>query len=196
MQSFDAIESKAFAGLTVQLNDAVNVLIDEIRSELAGQGHNLTGSLSRSLTAKVFTEANSLIAEVEMLAYGKVQNDGVKASRIPFGRASSGNIGRTSLFIQALQKWVKDRGIQQNDALALRIAFAIAKTMKKEGMPTRGSKKFSKNGRRKGFLNVATSRGTGRLTKGVAAAGQQYIGELIDGLLFEVGQEFENIFIL
>lgn len=191
MRSFDAIQATAFASLNDELEQAVAELIEEIRAELREQGHNLTGALSRSITQKVTEKAASIISEVSMLRYGAIQNDGVKPSRIPFGRPSSAPGGK-SQFITALQEWVKRRGIESNDKLALGIAFAIAKKMKKEGMPTRGAQKFSRNGRRKGFFDISLTRATTRLTGNMEKATQNYVENLIDGSLSDISAEYEN----
>lgn len=193
MQSFATIESVAFQHLNDELSSAVNLIIADIRSELNAQGHNLTGSLSRSITQTVTQKAGQIISEVDMLRYGAAQNEGVKPSRIPFGRPTSGMPGVKSQFISALQDWVKRRGIESNDKIALGIAFAIAKKMKKEGMPTRGAMRFSSNGRRRGFINVPVARGNARLVRSIGDASQRYVFDLLDGVLLNLDQEFENI---
>lgn len=193
MTDFNAIESRAFSSLNVTINAAVADLVKDIQNELAAQGHNLSGKLSRSLTQKIYERGQEVVAEVEMMKYGAYQNEGVKASRVPFGRAKTGSPGGTSKFIQALQQWVKDRGIAQNDKIALRIAFAIAKKMKKEGMPTRGARKYSSNGRRRGFVNVPFTRGRVRTEKRIAEGVQSSVGDMLQAVIIDLDKEFENL---
>ena len=193
MTDFAAIESRAFSGLNATINAAVAELIKDIQNELAAQGHNLSGRLSRSLTQKIYERGQEVINDVEMLKYGAYQNEGVKPSRIPFGRAKTGSPGGTSKFIQALQQWVRDRGIAQNDKTALRIAFAIAKKMKKEGMPNRGAKKYSSNGRRRGFINVPFARGRVRTEKRIAEGVQTSVGDMLEAVILDLDKEFENL---
>lgn len=188
--------SRADRTYTVAVTRAVQELIDEIREELSFQGHNLSGGLFRSIRQRVETTADRLVSEVEMLAYGAVLNDGVKPSRIPFGRPTSGMPGRRSAFIAGLQAWVKERGIETNDALALRIAFRIAKVMRREGSPTRGSRKFSRNGRRRGFFNVGLRRGQGRMERSVGEAAADYLHTLLSATVDDLAGEYENLLAL
>jgi len=190
---FQAIESLAFAELMDDVNDVLLDLIRAMRQELALQGHNLTGKLSRSLEARVFESAQNLIGQIEMLDYGRYQDQGVPAARIPFGRQTSGPPGRVSRFIEALKEWVKLRGITSGDRLALRIAFAIAKKMKSEGMPTRGAFRFSRNGRRTGFVSFTERQERPQTFRKMQDAGERYINELLDGILLSAEQQYENI---
>ncbi len=128
------------------LNEIGAFLKKDLQDELAAQGHNDTGALSKSIDYVVETYQNGLRLLVSYNDYGAVVNNGIRPNRIPFGAGGGGK----SAYISALVGWVKRR-IENDDKKALGIAFAIAKTHKKEGLPTRGSFAFSSNGRRKNF---------------------------------------------
>jgi hypothetical protein len=55
--------------------------------------------------------------------------------------------------VDAILEWVRIKNIAQGDE-AERAAWAIAKAIKREGIPTENAYKFSKNGRRKGFVEI------------------------------------------
>jgi hypothetical protein len=126
-----------------------------IREEFALQGHTLTGGLERSLQNHI--EKTKNITEVTGTANGYIEplNEGVSAEDIPFGSYTGAT---TSKYIQGLVKYVELR-MGKTGKEALSIAFAIAKTQKKEGMPTEGSHAFSSTGERKGFLERANDKG-------------------------------------
>jgi len=121
----------------------------ELGKELEAQGHKATGSLINSIEYAVNFYKDGLILAISYNDYGAVVNNGVKASRIPYGKDSNGG---TSQYIQGLLNWVlKVKTLTTEKNKALGIAFAIAKTHAKMGIPTLNSFKYSKNGRRLGF---------------------------------------------
>lgn len=154
------------AELTINLSELGQFLVDEIGKELAEQGHVLTGKLKQSIeyTTKRLLNGD-LELDVRMLAYWVYVERGVRASRIPFSnkRRRGGAGGKKSKYIQGLVDFVKKRGMASLDSKALSIAFAIAKTHKKEGMPTRGSYSYSQNGRRKFFQRFSTNKNEARI---------------------------------
>lgn len=114
----------------------------ELANELEAQGHRDTGALIDSIQYEILMDADIIRIVFTYLYYGDIVNDGVTAAKIPFGQSSG---AKTSLYIEALKEWAKRKGMKN----PLNAAFAIAKTHKKEGMPSQGSYKFSNNGRRK-----------------------------------------------
>lgn len=128
------------------LTNLGNFAVKKLAFELQQQGHKATGSLINSLSYKVAFEAGELSLLIYYNNYGAVINNGVAANRVPFGRGG----GAKSAYIQGLLGWVQLK-ITKDPKKALGITFAIAKTHKEKGVPTTGSYKFSKNGRRLGF---------------------------------------------
>lgn len=129
-------------------NDLVQNTVKNIRL----QGHTMTGRLEKSIEVQVVQKVDifiNLLAE----SYGIPLNTGVKPSRIPFSKGSG---AKTSEYIKGLQRFAKIR-MRASDKEALSIAFAIAKKHKKEGMPSRGSFRYSKNGKRTRFFDDAVN---------------------------------------
>jgi hypothetical protein len=96
-------------------------------------------------------EINTLIIDGLIPDYMAINNSGVTANRIPY-TPNSGN--KTSKYISGLIDYVKRR-MGKSDKEAKGIAFAIASKHKREGMPTKGSVRFSTTGKRTGFIEIA-----------------------------------------
>lgn len=137
---------------TIQtIDDQVqSTLIEELRQ----QGHTLTGSLEQSIQSLLGTDGSGITLDVyandylggrEGDASGPL-NTGVAAERIPFGGNATG--AKTSQYIEGLKNYAKRRFGISDEKVALSAAFAIAKTHKKEGMPSQGSYAHSQNGQR------------------------------------------------
>jgi hypothetical protein len=115
-------------------------VIDFIKAEFVAQGHSNTGKLEDSLTWKL--EGN------------KINIYGVDYAKwVESGRAKEA----TPIPIDALAKWVEQRGIVSGEDEIMRVAYAIQAKIFKEGSPTKESLKFSKNGRRDKFITYAIS---------------------------------------
>lgn len=146
----------------INLNDLAIKIEALIADQFEQQGHNMSGKFADSLRHEI-TESNGnriiWIIDGTDQAYGKILNEGVEASRIPYlpqsERKARGyeRSGGTSKYIQGLINFAKVR-IGASDKDAISIAFAIANTQAKEGMPTKGSYQFSKTGQRKGFVEA------------------------------------------
>lgn len=115
------------------------------------QGHNLTGKAIQELETRIVEKAGNTIIEGYVIDYMATINSGVPASRIPYTRGSG---ARSSKYIQGLIDYVKRR-MRKSDREAQSIAFAIASKHKREGMPTKASRRFSKTGKRTGFIEQA-----------------------------------------
>jgi hypothetical protein len=59
--------------------------------------------------------------------------------------------------IDVLVAWIERKAIVSGDKKVKSLAFAIQQTIHKEGSPTKGSFRFSNNGRRKGFIDFVIS---------------------------------------
>lgn len=106
------------------------------------QGHRMTGAFEDSL--EVITDSNSVSGIGNR--YGIYLNVGVKPSEIkhPFARAR----------IDGLTRFVEYRmGLSGKEAQS--VAYAIATTHKREGMPTSGSYQYSNNGKRTDMVDDA-----------------------------------------
>ena len=132
------------------LEDVLNAFIAEIKKQYTLQGHVLTGNLVNSLRWEIETGDTKLTGKIYIADYGLYVNNGVSAVNIPFGGGSGGG---TSKYIQGLIRFFLLRGL--GDDNAKRAAFATARKHKKEGMPTKSSRRFSKNGKRTEALDDA-----------------------------------------
>jgi hypothetical protein len=127
------------------------IVVRVLREEYEMQGHKLTGNLSQSISTEAEATATGAVLRVLMLEYGVYLSTGVSASRIPY---SPGSGARSSKYITGLTEFAKKRfGVGQKEAVG--IAFAIARKHKQEGMPTKASFAFSRNGRRTGAIDAA-----------------------------------------
>lgn len=134
----------------------------ELKEELRQQGHVATGNLLKSIEVSGVLFGDGAVISVYYEDYGNPVDTGVSAQRIPFG----GSRGGTSKYIQGLMQWVSvikgyPVGSRQNKAMT----FAVAHTHKKEGMPSRGSFRFSKNGRRTGWAERTVERSRARIAE-------------------------------
>ena len=116
------------------------LIIASLQKELIEQGHKATGNLVNSFEKRVIELPNSIVIEILMDEYGIYVNEGRKS-------------GGKKVPINVLVDWIEKRAIASGDKEVKSLAFAIQQTIHKEGMPTKGSFKFTNNGRRKGFID-------------------------------------------
>jgi hypothetical protein len=142
-----------------KLADEISVLaISVVANEWRLQGHELTGSAVKQMETMVRMEINTLIIEGFVPDYMAINNSGVTAARIPY----TPNSGRPpSKYISGLIDYVKRR-MGKSDKEAKGIAFAIASKHKREGMPTKTSARFSKTGKRTGFIEQALDKNSAK----------------------------------
>lgn len=138
------------AVLTTELE---NVLSNALQAEWIAQGHEMNGKIISAIDYVVKQETNTLTLTGMMYPYGNIIAAGTKKEKIPFSPPSGR--GGTSLYIQALQNYVKLRMRISDEKKSLGIAFAIAQTQKREGMPTRGSYNFTSSGKRLDWIEEA-----------------------------------------
>lgn len=125
-------------------------LADQGRAELAAQGHRATGKGIASLEGLVTSDnLEKLVGVIMANDYLIPVDTGVPASRVPFG---SGSPGGNSKYIQGLLDWVGviKPGLAEKKKISF--VFAIARAHKREGIPTRASVRFARNGRRKNWI--------------------------------------------
>ena len=124
-----------------------DLIKQDISTKLKEQGHNNTGSLLNSISYKITQTADSIITDFYMNNYGNIVDFGVRANRIPYRRGSG---AKKSKYIDGLINYFQSKGL--SDEESKRAAFATATIHKREGMPTKASSRFSKNGERTGFV--------------------------------------------
>ena len=124
----------------VDFNKEGKLIIASLQKELIQQGHDATGNLINSFEQRVIEVPNSIVIEILMDEYGIYVNEGRKT-------------GGKKVPINVLVDWIERKAIVNGDKEVKSLAFAIQQTIHKEGIPTKGSFKFSNNGRRKGFID-------------------------------------------
>jgi hypothetical protein len=145
-------------GLQKLADDISALAIEVIAMEWRAQGHELSGSAVKQMETVVKFEINTLVIEGLVPDYMAINNSGVTAARIPY----TPNSGRPpSKYISGLIDYVKRR-MGKSDNEAKSIAFAIASKHKKEGMPTKGSVRFSTTGKRTGFIEQALDKNSAK----------------------------------
>jgi hypothetical protein len=131
-------------------------------TELKQQGHRLTGSLEQSISFRAEKIAGGWAMTVTANDYQKYLNWGVAPAKASFKQFPFVVL----YFIQ--------RGLQEQEAK--RAAAATIRKWMKEGSPTRGSFKYSKNGARLKFLDATDAKSW----QAVDAAVRQGLDEEID----------------
>lgn len=168
---------------TLSLEVAEIVLIS-VKAELEAQGHKMTGDLYNSIRYEIRSEASKVIIDYSFLDYGMVQNYGIKADRIPF---SAGSGAKKSKYIDGLVKFVQNR-MGKSGKEAERIAFAIARKHKTEGMPTKASTAYSKNGRRLNWIGEGISEATPKVNEAIS----KYFPMVIDSIMISAFAEISK----
>lgn len=142
-------------------------LIADLQQELRDQGHYLTGTLERSM--KNFQTENGVKVDSEVVAldYLKKLDEGVPGYQIDESD------------IAGLTRYAQLRFGKTGKA-AVKAAIAIARAHRREGMPTKNSYQFSKNGERLDAIENSYD------TKGNEKLIEQGISEEIDAYIDKV----------
>jgi len=149
------------------LDNVGQFIINELAKELIKQDHSATGKLIDSLDYRTTSSSVGQTLLIEMLDYGKFVNTGRKkgARKVP---------------IQALVDWIKQKGIATNNKKALGIAFAIQKTIEKEGSPTIRSRR---NGKKTEFVDDTLERIESDINRRLEEAAFKTVEVQIDNLV-------------
>lgn len=129
------------------VKDKIEALGEHLLKESAEryniQGHNYTGSLIDKARIEVKERLGTFEVNLVIALYGIFLDKGVSANRVRPGRA----------YIEAMIQYAKRKGIEDPKGFA----FAVRAKHLREGIPTAASSRFSKNGRRKGWLTDTIS---------------------------------------
>lgn len=125
--------------------DIKDFIILKLARELIAQGHRHTGALIESMEGRVHGIKGGIEIVIKANKYAIYLDKGVRASRIPYRRGSG---KKKSDYIKGLIAYFEKKGVADPKGAA----FATARKQKEEGMPTRNSYKYSRNGKRKNFI--------------------------------------------
>lgn len=101
-------------------------LENELRKELAKQGHIARSDLLDSIDLFVEETPTKIILKGKFLDYGEFVDRGRRKGSMPP--------------IEALEDWIRVKGIERDAKKVRGVAFAIAKTIEKKGIPTDGDR--------------------------------------------------------
>lgn len=119
-------------------DELIKIIILALSEELIAQGHNNTGSLIKSFEGKL--SPDNLGIDIWANSYAKQLDRGVRWEK-----------KRKRPPVRPLIEYFKHKGVADPESAA----YATIATWKKQGMPTRGSYRYSKNGKRKDFIEEA-----------------------------------------
>ena len=154
------------ASLQKLADDISTLAISVVATEWRAQGHELTGSAVKQMETMIRFEINTLVIEGLVPDYMAINNQGVPANKIPYYPGSG---RKTSKYIDGLIEYAKKR-MGKSDKEAKSVAFAIASKHKREGMPTKGSVRFSTTGKRTGFIEQALDKNSQKFIELIEAA--------------------------
>lgn len=159
------LTDKHIAGLKAMLNKA---LLDEWKA----QGHHMTGAVVQRIEYEVERTFGAFAIVGRMPAYGGYIQEGVQAGNIPFAPGSGAG---KSKYIEGLMAYVEKRMGISDLQTKKSVAFAIAHTQKREGMPTRGSYQYSNTGQRTNWINIALDKNQSKIGLYIRQFYRQYL---------------------
>jgi hypothetical protein len=167
--------------IATQIERLEQVITESLLNEWEAQGHSMTGKIVRDIEYKVKEETNRMILQGFMYPYGNIIAAGISESKIPY----SGRTGRggTSLYIQALQNYAKVRMGISDEKKSLSIAFAIATSQKKHGMPTPRSYNYSSTGKRRDWIEEALKNNEQRIMEVISEMSYNMLSVQLDAIL-------------
>lgn len=178
----DAFVSQMFlTSLRSHINEILEFVKQELIDEYEAQGHKLSGALADQMKIEITTLTDGVMGIIFINDYYKYLDKGVSANRIPYTQGSG---KKSSKFIEGLIRFFQIRlNLSQDQAKGA--AFATAQKMKKEGMPTRGSYAFSKNGKRTDFFTGTILRSQAAILQGV----NDLFGEAMNAVINELNSK-------
>lgn len=147
-----------------ELNRVANFIENELKKELVTQGHKASKKLLNSIQVEFKKNPEPRI-EGRFLEYG-VQLD-------------TGQPKGTIVPIKDLLKWFRYTRINAKGFQAVRVARNIQNAIRRQGSPTRGSYKFSKNGRRTGWVSHTLKVNQPKIAESIRAAAKKQIEIII-----------------
>jgi len=158
-----------------------HVLNEALMDEFEAQGHRMTGKVVQDIEYVVKQHTDMISIAGMMYPYANYLAAGTSAGKIPFsGRTGSGG---TSLYIEALKNYARQRMGIENDKKALSVAFAIAHTQKKQGMPTQGSYRFSRTGKRTEWVGDALKNNEDKISEVISSMAFNLLTVKLDVLI-------------
>ena len=169
----------AFELLAIRLSDALQTQVDAYKEEIAEQGHVDTGRLINSIDKKVYSKLTGLLrGEITAVGYGIPVSTGVPANKVkynPFWLLESG--------------WAKRKKPTLSDKELKSFVFAVWNKHKKYGIPSSGSKAYTKNGHRTKWIERGFKSNEAKFSKEISKALGKYAVDLANEILKEIQNE-------
>lgn len=163
-----------------QLNSIGQFIVSEMIAELSQQGHRATGKLIESLDYDITESKDVTMLDISFLDYGRYVETGRRA-------------GARKVPIQALVDWVITKGIASGNTNVLRVAYAIQTKIFQEGIPTRGSLKFSLSGKRdKWFSEVVNVELEEMVFNEIEQAAVEQVDVFLDNMVVKWQKSYGN----
>lgn len=176
------VDAKTLKLFRENLTELGEYLTRLLVAELEEQGHRATGNLIKSVEWSVQNFLFGLELQISYKKYGVYVDQGVKASEIksPFAPAR----------IKALTDWVLLKRLTSGLDKAKGIAYAIARTHAKYGIPSPGSYEHSKNGRRTGFQTFTLEQNFQKIIQHVTEGIERVINIQIESAVSNLQEDF------
>lgn len=146
-------------------------LVEALKNEFRQQGHNATNKLINSVRYDVVSGDAGIEDKISYLDYGQYVDTGRRA-------------GAKGVPIDVLERWIKLLNIPlKNNQTVRQLAFIFQRAIKEQGSPTRGSFKYTNNGRRKDFSLQVISEKYEFITNTVQNASFSFLETEVIGIL-------------
>jgi hypothetical protein len=141
--------------------EAMQLIQDGLRNELVQQGHRLTGGLADSMEITYSKDGETLRGHIQARDYAVYVDAGVAPNRVRYP-------------IRVMIEYFILRGLPRKEATSA--AYATRAVHRRDGIPSRGSYRYSLNGHRKGFI----SRGVRSVLDSVQDAFEKALGASVE----------------
>lgn len=157
-------------GIDEAYENVYNIAAEAVVNMWRLQGHELTGRAVREMRMQVIETASGIDINGLILDYMARVNEGTPADKILVN----------SRYISELTDYVIRRGIESGRQEAEDIARRIATTHYTEGSPTIASRRFSKTGKRTGFIEDGLERAKDEIKEATRQAFERIIQTRIE----------------
>lgn len=177
------------------MKEELKLAIEAIQREgikiLEAQGHKNTGNLIATMKTVVDEASSALYGD----QYGLAQETGIKAANHPF----KGGKGGVSDYIEAITKWVQNKGIESDIIKAKGIAFAIGKSQSGRGLISgsgtgmhssggKGSSVFDSS--KQGWLSSAISNTEDQVDRLISDGALKNINIIVENMIKEANRNY------
>lgn len=139
-----------------RLITAGRYLEQDLKKSLRAQGHVVTRKTLNSIQVETISNVNGMYLNISMDTVGTFLDKGRAAGKYP-------NFDKILEWVQQrkLPRTLSGRASRSKNLTTLQkdSAFRIMKSIGKEGTPSKNSSKFSKTGKRTGFIEAAITKG-------------------------------------